>query len=269
MSYFLDELSFWPETNLKLEIKLRPVLPELSISDMVAKGVKDDIGFKQTFFDPSAENRVYNIKRAVEKIDNLLIAPGAMFSFNEIVGAASLEDGFKEAPVIIDDQLVPAAGGGICQVSSTLYNAVLLAGFEIKERHNHGLTINYLPPGYDAAVAYDYLDLKFINNQPHSLLIHMWVQDNNLSAILFGTRNENVEIKIIDQIIEKKSPSTTYIVDQEKDPGYRTIQQSGKPGYVVETIRIFFENGQEVEREFISRDYYMPRPEIVVVGHPG
>ncbi len=266
LSQLLDELSIWPESDLKLKIKLRPIIPETSISDIVARGIKEDIVTKQTFFDPSAENRVHNIRLAAGKINNIIIGPGEMFSFNEIVGEASLEDGFKEAPVIINDQLVPAAGGGICQVSSTLYNAVLFAGIEIKERHNHGLTVNYLPPGYDAAVAYDYLDLKFINDKPHSLLIHIWVLENSLSAIIFGTRFESIEIKIIDQIKERISPPTTYMTDPKKHPEYRAIKQTGKAGYVVETFRVFYENGNEVEREFISRDYYTPRPEVIVVG---
>lgn len=265
-SQLLNELSKWPEKSLKLEVKLQHVLPEKSMSNIILKGIREEISSKQTLFDPSAENRVHNIKLAVEKIDAFMIVPGEVFSFNEIVGETSLADGFKEAPVIIDDQLVPAAGGGVCQVSSTLYNAALLAGLEIKERHNHGLTVNYLPPGYDAAVAYDYLDLKFKNDKPYNILIHMWVLRDKLNAKLFGTDNNSLEILLIDNIIEIISPPVKYITEKDKPSGYREIQQWGKPGYIVETIRVFYENEKERDREYISKDYYAPKPEIIVVG---
>ena len=103
-----------------------------------------------------------------------MLTPGTIFSFNQVVGEASLNNGFKEAPIIVNEQFVMGAGGGICQVSSTIYNAALDAGLSIIERHNHGLPVSYLPPGLDATVAYDYLDLKFQNNLKTNILIHAY-----------------------------------------------------------------------------------------------
>lgn len=260
------KLSIWPGESLVLKAEMLPVYPEHTVFDVINKGVKEEVALKQTQFNPSNENRAHNIKLAASKINNILLAPGELFSFNQYVGKASLEGGFKNAPVIIDDQLVPEAGGGICQVSSTLYNAALYAGLEIKERHNHGLAVNYLPPGFDAAVAYDYLDLKFINNYPCHLLIHLYAVDGYLKAKLFGTRDDSLDIRIIARIKKEISYPIQEIISREQDPGYRAVQQTGRPGYQVETYRQYYQNGKEVGREHLYSDSYAPRPEIVVIG---
>lgn len=139
-----------------------------------------------TQFDSSLINRTDNIKLAAKTLDGLVLAPLEEFSFNQRVGERTAAAGYKEAIIIVNDQFVPGLGGGICQVSSTLYNAALLAHLEILERHPHSLEINYVPPGQDATVAYPDLDLKLKNNTSGYLLIRCYIQGNSLTFELYG-----------------------------------------------------------------------------------
>ncbi|WP_434512006.1 VanW family protein [Desulfitobacterium sp. AusDCA] len=139
-----------------------------------------------TQFDSSLINRTDNIKLAAKTLDGLVLAPREEFSFNQRIGERTAAAGYKEALIIVDNQFTPGLGGGICQVSSTLYNAALLAHLEILERHPHSLEINYVPPGQDATVAYPDLDLKLKNNTLGYLLIRCYIQENSLTFELYG-----------------------------------------------------------------------------------
>lgn len=151
--------------------------------------VKEEIGVYTTEFTMNDQNRVFNIQRSSNSIDNKVILPGETFSFNNTTGPRSLSAGYKEATVIMNGEFVPGEGGGVCQVSSTLYNTVLNSGITIVERHTHSLPISYVPPGKDATVAYDVLDLKFKNNYSAPVYIKSYVSGNKLTIKLYGNRN--------------------------------------------------------------------------------
>lgn len=151
--------------------------------------VKDVIGIYTTEFTMNDQNRVYNIQRSSNSIDDKVILPGETFSFNNTTGPRSLAAGYREATVIMNGEFVPGEGGGVCQVSSTLYNTVLNSGVTIVERHSHSLPISYVPPGKDATVAYDVLDLKFKNNYSTPIYIKSYVSGNQLTIKLYGNRN--------------------------------------------------------------------------------
>lgn len=139
-----------------------------------------------TYFDPSQINRTENIRLAAQAIDKKLLAPDEIFSFNQTVGERTAEAGYKEALVIEENAFTPGLGGGICQVSSTLYNAVLTGQLQVIERHSHSLPITYVAPGRDATVSYPVLDLKFKNTSEGYLLIRSSVQGNSLTFELYG-----------------------------------------------------------------------------------
>jgi vancomycin resistance protein YoaR len=121
-----------------------------------------------------------------EALDGVVLTPGEEFSFNKTVGERTASAGYKEALIIVNDEFVPGLGGGVCQVSSTLYNAVENANLTITERHPHSLEITYVPPGQDATVAYPYLDFKFANNTSGLLLIRSSIHGNTLTFELYG-----------------------------------------------------------------------------------
>jgi len=262
----IEELYYWPSFPLTIQMEMEYLYPEMTISRILDSGIIGEIATASTYFDPAAINRSHNITLAAKKLDNILLTPEEIFSFNQIVGEASLENGYKEAPVIVNDRLVMGLGGGICQVSSTIYNAALRAGLGIEERHNHGLPVGYLPPGYDATVAFNYRDLKFKNNTSFYILIHMQVLNNELKATFFGDPSKIRKVKIITQSLQIIEPPVHYQEIKDQPSSYRNLIQEGKPGYTAETIRIFYENGKEVYREHLGKNYYAPTPEIYAVG---
>ena len=135
-------------------------------------------------------NRVFNIQRASNSIDNKLVLPGETFSFNSTTGPRSLKAGYKEATVIMNGEFVPGEGGGVCQVSSTLYNTLLDSKISIVERHSHSLPISYVPPNKDATVAFNVLDLKFKNNYNSPVYIKSSVAGDTLIITLYGNKSE-------------------------------------------------------------------------------
>ncbi|SHI95154.1 cell wall-binding repeat-containing protein [Desulfosporosinus lacus] len=151
----------------------------------VKEAVSVPIAQYSTHFDLNQVNRTENIRLAVKALDGKLLAPGERFSFNEGVGERTVEAGYKEAMVIVGDAFTPGLGGGICQVSSTLYNAVTLAHLEITERHPHSLPVDYVPPGQDATVSFPILDFKFRNNTDAYILIRSFVEGDTLTFQLY------------------------------------------------------------------------------------
>lgn len=139
-----------------------------------------------THFDSTQVNRTENLRLAAKALDGKLLAPGEPFSFNDSVGERTAEAGYKVAMIIEGDAYMPGLGGGVCQVSSTLYNAVLLADLEVLERHRHSLPVDYVPPGQDATVSFSVLDFRFRNNTDAYLLIRSSIENNTLTFRLYG-----------------------------------------------------------------------------------
>ncbi len=213
-------------------------------------------------------NRVHNINLGAEAINGCLLPPGHTFSFEAVVGDSTREKGYREAPVIVGGKLVQGLGGGLCQVSSTLYNAALLANLDIVERFNHSLTIGYLPIGRDATISIGYADLKFRNNRDHHILIGAELEGGRLTFRIFGPpMKERVEIYSTD--IVTLEPPVQYEKDDALPEGTYELVQKGKAGYRVKTWRAVYLDEQEVSRELLSHDHYRPVPAIYRVGPAG
>jgi vancomycin resistance protein YoaR len=160
--------------------------PKITEAQLSAEKITGLLAQYSTQFDASLVNRTENIRLAARALDGKLLAPGERFSFNESVGERTAEAGYKEAMIIEGNIFTPGLGGGVCQVSSNLYNAVTLAQLEILERHPHSLPVTYVPPGQDATVAYPQLDFKFMNNSEAYVLIRSSVVENTLTFQLYG-----------------------------------------------------------------------------------
>jgi len=142
------------------------------------------VSFFYTSAADSTEGRLHNIKKAVRRIDDEVVGPAQRFSFNATVGNADIaEDGWEPAGVIVNGQMTEGYGGGICQVSSTLYNAVLGAGLTVVERHSHSKHVGYVPVGHDATVAYGILDFQFSNPYPFPIQIEAKILDDSHVAV--------------------------------------------------------------------------------------
>jgi vancomycin resistance protein YoaR len=193
--------------------------------------------------------------------------PGEIFEYGKIVAKAEAEYGYKEAPVILKGKLTPGIGGGICQVSSTLYNAALLAGLDIVERRNHSLVVSYLPKGLDATFADGYVNFKFRNSTGKQLLIRTVVQDKTVTVKLFGSMPDDVSYRTETEQLKVNQPKTVYVADAKLAVGAQQVQQKGEPGYVVEAYLVKLVDGEFAERKKLSKDTYRTQDTLIAV-HP-
>ena len=174
----------------------------VNVTDTDLKPLNTVLASFTTEYDPNNESRTHNIQLASDKINGTLIKPGATFSFNGVVGERTAEAGYDDAPVMIDGKLVPGIGGGICQVSSTIFNTALLSGMNIIERTPHFEPVGYIPAGRDATVAWGYLDFKFKNPYQQSVYILSVMNHGTLTIYIIGTAQDkpkNVSISVGDR----------------------------------------------------------------------
>jgi vancomycin resistance protein YoaR len=176
------------------------------------------------------------------------IEPGATFSSNENVGSFSRDQGYRKAPVSYNGQLIDSWGGGVCQTSTTLYNAALLSGMKIVERSRHRFAPGYVPPGRDAAVAYSSIDLKFKNPHPYPVRILGEMKGERLTLGIYAPQHLKEKPRIVEVVREPQHP-VTYTIGAE---GPRAkLRNSGKAGFQVAVYRVCGNS-----RELISTDSY-------------
>jgi vancomycin resistance protein YoaR len=185
-------------------------------------------------------NRIHNVQLVAHLVDEKLIAPGATFSFNKTTGERNAAKGFLEAPVIVNGELTTGLGGGVCQVSTTVFNAAFEAGLKITERTNHALYISHYPQGRDATVDYPSVDLKFVNDTGNWLLLRTFVGSSTLTVGLYGT-----------PVHRKVTSSTSPLVSHGVPPVEKTIDPSLKPGE-----KVVDDNGVPAMSTSVTRDVY-------------
>jgi vancomycin resistance protein VanW len=204
----------------------------------------------------------HNARLAAEAIDGRVIGAGAEFSFNRTVRSWSVDRGYVKAPVSFEGELVPAFGGGVCQTSTTLYNAALLAGLPIIERHKHVFAAHYAPPGRDAAVAQPNIDLRFRNPYPWPIRIHASAPGERLEVAIAGKRRSAERAEITTRVMSVAAPERLTVRVRAERGFPRT---PGTTGYRVATYRAFYRDGRETRRERLSEDTYPPLPRVVSV----
>lgn len=236
----------------------------------------DDIGMEAfpyeissfpTKYDASNTNRSGNLKIAADKINGTVLMPDEEFSFNEVVGKRTIEDGYRNAKIYENGQVVDGLAGGICQISSTLYNAVLLANLEITERRNHSFTTSYVPAGRDATVVYGVQDFKFKNSRKYPIKIGANVANGIVEFKIHGIREEvEYDIKIIPVTTGVIPYETEYIPDATLAPGQQVVKQAGHTGCKVTSYIEKRVGGAVISKEVLSNDTYKAMKTIVHVG---
>lgn len=206
--------------------------------------------------------QVHNVTLAIKRLDGIVLQPGAEFSFNHIVGSWSADRGYVKAPVSFDGELIPSWGGGVCQASTTLYNAVLLSGMDIQERHRHKFPARYAPPGQDAAVAQYNIDLRFRNPYKWPVKIEAKVEGNAVVCRILSQRPLGREISVEREIRQIKQPSEVIRVALERNKHHRVINR-GAPGLRVAVFRCVTTHGH-TKRTLISEDTYPPMNRLVI-----
>ncbi|MGQ9557716.1 MAG: VanW family protein [Desulfurispora sp.] len=252
-------------TNRPIELVLVEAPPRVTTAQVESYGLNGLLASFTTRFDAAQADRSYNIRIAAAALDNLLLPPGGTSSFNQVVGPRSSEAGYKNAKVIVGNEFVEGLGGGVCQVSSTLYNAALLAGLEIVRRSNHSLPVSYVPPGRDATVTYGYIDFVFRNSTPHHVLVKTFTGSGSLTVKIYGNRQYRKQISVRTRVLEVFPPQVVYEQDPTLPRGVQKVKQEGQPGYRVAAERVIYENGQ-TRVEPLPGSLYRPMNKIVLVG---
>lgn len=240
---------------------------EITVSDLGEDIFGNIISTCTTKYDSTNTNRVINLQLAADKINGTIINPGETFSFNKIVGERTTKNGFAEAIIYADGELDYGIGGGICQISSTLYNSVLLANLEIVERKNHSMTVTYLPLGHDATVSYGSVDFKFKNNRSYPIKISATLNSGVITISICGVKEKNeYSVDIVVETTQVDDFETVYEYSSSLAPGTQYIKQTGKYGYKCSTYRVLSQNGKVVSKTLISTDTYKPQKQIVVMA---
>ncbi len=256
------------EEKKEYEISLNITKPEITIEDLKYENFFPDTLSKYvTIYDESNQNRSTNIKLASEKIDGTILMPGETFSYNKIVGERTIKAGYKEASIYMNGKVVDGIGGGICQVSSTLYNATLEANLEIIDRRNHYFITGYVSASRDATVSYGTIDFKFKNNRTYPIKIGCTAQNGVCQIVIYGIKEETeYEVVIEDKITEIIPYTTKYINTNVLEKRIENEIQKGVNGYKSEAYRVLKLNGKIISKTLLSKDSYNPLQRIVEKG---
>lgn len=239
--------------------------PKLTTEAARDMGIVERISTYTTTYGSNNLPRVNNIHTLGDALDGELVAPGATFSFNGAVGERTAAKGYQEAAAIVDGKLVPQLGGGICQVGTTLFNAIFLSGLPVKERHNHSFYISHYPKGRDATVSWGGPDLKFVNDTENWVMVSVAYSNSSITISLYGTDPGY-------EVTSKTGPFTNdkpFGTETTKDPrlgtGIKVIDENGITGRSCVVTRVVTKNGKIVRTDSF-KSVYRPKKQLVRVG---
>jgi vancomycin resistance protein YoaR len=239
--------------------------PHLSTERAKALGIKGLVGSYTTYYggDP---NRIHNVRLVSDLIDRHTIAPGATFSFNDTTGERNAAKGFLEAPVVINGELQNGIGGGVCQVSTTVFNAAYEAGLPISERHNHALYIDHYPLGRDATVNYPDVDLKFVNDTGHWLMLETIIGSSSLTVRLFGTPVKRRVETTSTPLRKVAPPPVKQILDPKLYVGEQVVEKAGTPSRSVSVRRVVYDRRGRLLHDTTWYSTYVSEQRVMRVG---
>ena len=222
------------EDKDEYEIQLKTINPQIKLSDLDSGAYPDLLSTFTTKYGTSDANRNTNIALAAKSINSVVLMPGETFSYNDLIGECSTKTGYKAATIYLNGELSTGIGGGICQVSTTLYNAVIRANLEIVERRNHSLGVTYVPSGQDAMVSIGTQDFKFKSNRDYPIKVVAYVGTGSITCQVYGLKQDTeYEVKLYSRTVSKTDTK-----------------------YKVETYKLLYLNGVEISRTWLSTDTY-------------
>ena len=222
------------EEKEEYTIPLKILYPKVTTNMIGTEAFPDLLSSFSTNYNARDTDRTTNLKLATNKINGTVLMPGETFSYNQVVGARTIAAGYKEAPIYVQGQVVDGLGGGICQITSTLYNAVLYANLEIVERSNHQFVPSYVTASRDATVVYGSIDFKFKNNRNYPIKLICSVANGVASFQIFGLKTDNEYEVVISSYETGRTSNAIYS----------------------EAYKILKQNGQVVDKQLLSRDVY-------------
>lgn len=248
-------------------IPLKITIPEKTLETLGEEAFPDKLSEFTTRYDASNKNRSTNLSLASEKINETIVLPGESFSYNKIVGERTISKGYKEAAVYSGGKVEKGIGGGICQLSSTLYNAILYSNLEVTSRSNHRFLTSYVQEGRDATVSWGTIDFCFKNTRNYPIKIVSTVNNGIVRVQIYGLREEKeYEVELQTTVLETIAYKTNYIYDNTLDEGTEVIEQYGSNGAKSETYKILRQNGVIISKTLLSTDTYSSLEKIVRRG---
>ncbi|OPX43727.1 vancomycin B-type resistance protein VanW [Ruminiclostridium hungatei] len=236
------------------------IRPMIAVGDV--KELKDVLSVFTTRFNSNNYSRAHNIELAGNRINNYLLLPGEEFSMDCALGPRTSSNGYMQAPIIMRSQFVAGTGGGVCQVATTLYNAVLLSCLEVTKRVHHSIPLGYVPPGQDATISEGYIDLKFKNNRDYTICIVSEVKDGTVTVKIIGRKRagETVNTVLRPVVMEEYAPpEPEYVVDSSLADQQVRIRVKERKGLKVILYRDSYNvQGALTNSEIISEDIYKP-----------
>lgn len=227
-----------------------------------------------TSISTSNSSRKYNVRKALNAVSGTCLSKGEKFSFNKVVGVRTAERGYKNAKIIMDGEFVEGVGGGVCQVSSTLYNAVLLAGLKIVKSQKHSQPVSYVKSGFDAMVNYGTSDLVFENNTNGEVYILCDYKSDKITVSIYGESLHNVTFLRENEIVNQTSADGAKIIYDTQGQYADKVKyvddvfelKRPRDGYTVKSYLIKLVDGVQVDRILLRTDIYKPQPQVLVYG---
>ena len=257
----------WRGGDASVELVVTQEEPQGNAEELAL--VKDVLGTYTTSYSSSGSDRSANVSNGCKLIDGHTVYPGESFSTYEAVKPFTEENGYYMAASYLSGQVVDSIGGGICQVSTTLYNAVLLAELQVDERHNHSMIVTYVKPSMDAAIAESSgKDFVFTNNTEYPIYIEGYTQDKKITFTIYGveTRDSGRKVSYESEVLETISPGAEVIKQDSSQPIGSVSVQSSHTGYKARLWKVVTENGEEVSREQVNSSSYQMTPRTATVG---
>ncbi len=224
-----------------------------------------------TSYSSSTPERKSNIKLATLSLDKTFVDVGGEFSFNKTVGARTTERGYKTSKIIVGGEFVDGIGGGVCQVSTTLYNALLLAGLNVIEYHPHSLPVSYVCPSFDAMVSYNFADLRFINNTDNPIILHTIATDSTITVEIYGEPNDYTYSRQSVLIEEIPAPKEQEVIDDKGEfpelyEGQKKVVRYSKSGLKSQGYLVATKNGKIVSTKRLRTDTYQATRGLIICG---
>lgn len=255
------------EQKEEYEIELTITNPSITVKQFGTEAFPNLLGTCSTKYDAGNTNRTTNLRLAAGKIDGVVLLPGETFSYNKTVGERTIAAGYKDAKIYSNGQVIDGLGGGICQISSTLYDAVVFANLKVTVRRNHQFVTSYLPAGKDATVVWGSQDFQFVNTRANPIKIVASVSGGTATISIYGLKEENeYDISIQTKTTATIPYTTKYIEDSSLPAGQEKVIQNGANGRKVEAYKIMKQDGKVVSTTILSKDTYNAMQRIVKVG---
>ena len=253
------------------EISLVTELKEPRGSREELSQIKDVLGKFSTDFSTSAAGRSANVKNACSLINGHIVYPGEQFSVYEAISPISTDNGYALAGAYENGQVVESVGGGVCQVSTTLYNAVIRAELEVVQRYNHSMIVSYVSPSSDAAIAGTYKDFKFKNNTEYPIYINGYCSGGIINFEIYGveTRPSNRSVSFESETISETDLDVVYNLDASQPAGYYNTEQSAHKGVVAKLWKVVTVDGNVESRTEFNNSTYKPSAKVVTIGTAG